>query len=451
MANENKHIDNFLKDSLENFQGVTTQSDWAIIESKLNQRRKRRAFFWISVAFVIFSIGGLSLYLNYVKSSTENAVELVIDSKTKEDDKVNFENLENTNLKVDQDNLSIKKETKFENQSIRRSANVDKSRENNRITKNNISINDKEPKLDPLAKEDVFKSKELTKEKIKDIDKPVKTKSTNTSDEKKFEIDLKKDVVDTKSDAKDSKDNVNNNSGTTNGFSRWEIGMSLTPSIAGKWVNLDKQLGGLVHKEYGNITNNSERNLAAYTASFNANYDLGRNFYLAMGINFSKRGESVNYDYVVDSFPFVDETRNVITDYGPIPASLKERYQYSGSNSYHFIEVPLGIGYKLPIYDKFMFRNEVGLSYWRMISREGQKPNYTELNLENLKEISTYNLNNVAAYVSTGLFVDYPKITIGLEPNFTWTLNSIQNSNSAIREKSYNYGLNLTLNYKLSK
>ncbi|MFT4827037.1 MAG: hypothetical protein ACI9GO_000281, partial [Bacteroidia bacterium] len=122
---------------------------------------------------------------------------------------------------------------------------------------------------------------------------------------------------------------------------------------------------------------------------------------------------------------------------------------YTGSNSYHFIEIPLNIGYKQPLSRNFELRTQVGVSYLSLLSSSGKKGNFETLFLDNLSNLN-FNTNHIAANLKSGLYYHRPRLAIGLEPMIGMNLTNLQNkSTSAILDKPYSYGINLTTNIKL--
>ncbi len=71
------------------------------------------------------------------------------------------------------------------------------------------------------------------------------------------------------------------------------------------------------------------------------------------------------------------------------------------------------------------------------------------LRLDDISNLN-FNKNNIAAKLKSGIYYQRPRVAIGLEPMIGMNLTNLQNkSTSAILDKPYSYGINLTTNFKL--
>lgn len=226
-----------------------------------------------------------------------------------------------------------------------------------------------------------------------------------------------------------------------------EIGISFTPGMSNKNISEDPAMAGMINRSYYSEVFTDESTGFTTTAGLNVQRHFNRHLFAATGLFITQRSEMVNYDYIIDESPVVPN--GVITGYDPLDPRLIEYVSYNGSNSYHFIEIPVNLGYKQKISPNFEIRGQVGLSYLQLFQTRGVKADYTYLDL---RDLSTYNWNssNVSTNVKLGIYFDRPHFTIGMEPTYSRSLNSLSKA-SAIQIKPYNYGFNLTANYKLLK
>jgi hypothetical protein len=229
----------------------------------------------------------------------------------------------------------------------------------------------------------------------------------------------------------------------------WEVGVSITPSFTDKITSTNKDLGGLVNKSFRDIVNSSEQASFAYNTSFNVGYHWSNGFFINSGIGISERAEQVDYDYVITETVKVDEVKNEIKEYTPRHPDFHTPVSYSGSNSYHFVEIPLTLGHTWKLTDKWLWRNQIGASYMLLTNSLGKKPDYTYLELLNLEEVDYFNKSNVSASVKSGIYYNFKRFVIGAEPIVGLNLNSLSNEQSAIQVQPYYYGFNLTTQFKL--
>ena len=231
--------------------------------------------------------------------------------------------------------------------------------------------------------------------------------------------------------------------------SHWETGISFTPSLSSKISGVNKDLSGFINKSYNTFVANSESATFGNTFGFNAQYHPKGRFFYSSGLYITQRAEQVDYNYTITEG--VIKTDNKTLDYYTLDPRAYVDVNYKGSNSYHFIEIPLNIGYKQPISRNFELRTQVGISYLSLLNSSGQKGNFTTLRLDDLSTLN-FNTNHIAANLKSGLYYNRPRITLGLEPMIGMNLTNLQNrSTSAILDKPYSHGINLTTNLKLFK
>ena len=228
----------------------------------------------------------------------------------------------------------------------------------------------------------------------------------------------------------------------------WEVGVSFTPGLSSKITSENSELSGLINRRYSETVGNSETTAFANTFGINTQYHMNK-WFVASGLFLTQRREQLDYNYLITEAAVPTNQGNLI--YIPGSPSAYESVVYSGSNSYHFLEIPMNIGYKTAISRNFEIRTQLGVSYMALLGREGKKGNFTTLELEDLKDLK-FNQHNIAANVKTGLYLNKPRFVVGIEPLFGINLNTLRSAEtSAIKTNPYGYGLNITSAIKLFK
>ena len=452
-----QHIDDLLKKSATSFvYAEVGATDWLAVEKKLKQRKKRIYALWFFLALVFVSS---SIVLVNFTSSEESPI--VSHTITQNLDQQSFDQLENTNQNVEQ---AIEQSIITENTN-EASTTEAPIRERNHTSTSSLS-EETIPSIAESPVEQIASSEAIPTSDLDPIPTEVKNttdhveivaipdiKSDNSTKNQELE-DQTTDIIDapivktTPTLPKPLKDGTTgNDNGENHTKGHWEAGFSFTPSISNKRISENATLAGLIHVNYYDKAASSEKSSVSNSAGLNAQYHLSNGLFIATGAFISQRSESINYNYTIDSIPLI-ENNNVITTYQPqVPVPVK----HNGSNSYHFLEIPLNIGYKTPISANFEIRSQVGMSYMLLFNQKGKKADYNNLSLKDLSEYSL-NKNNIAANAKVGVYWNKKQFTIGAEPIFSYNLNNLNDKEtSAIIVKPYSYGFNISTNYKFIK
>jgi hypothetical protein len=445
-----QHIDNLLKRASQvPANALVNDSDWTVVEKRLKQRKNRIFFMWFFLALVSTSVGVGSL-LHYNQATPLPLVK------------------ETTDKNID---LSNQYESTKTHKDISKSPIADaiEIQSEPKLNRSNISP----PK--PTQTTPVLQGSSLDPiitESLEDIASPPRVAITPTIVSNLVSMSIPRNFSFTTENTLDPK-NISNltwdiihptedhtfvsntkakskikPTPPTKGY--WEVGFAFTPSISNKLESENEALAGLINRNYYKFVADGEKSSFSSSLGFNLQYHTTTKWYIASGLFFSQRAESVDYNYTVTDFPNL--INNQIVDYIPMfDPDNNIRVLYQGSNSYHFIEIPLNVGFKQPISPKFEIRSQVGVSYMALQKRNGKKGDYTTLELKDLTELDL-NTRNIAANIKSGLYYNTPRLAIGLEPMFGMNLNSLNNeATSAIKTKPYSYGINLTTNIKLIK
>jgi len=226
-----------------------------------------------------------------------------------------------------------------------------------------------------------------------------------------------------------------------------EIGFSFTPSISNKVASENTTLSGLINRNFYNNVLGNEGSSFASSQLLSIQYHLNNRFFISSGIGITQKAESISYNYTITETPW--SNNNTIEYYIPLAAIDHKKIDYVGSNSYHFIEIPLNIGFKTPLSPNFEIRGQMGASYLKLVQTVGKKASFYDLGLQDLNDLNL-NQNNLSANAKIGLYHKRRLFTVGVEPIISYNLNSITDNNSAIKLNPYNYGLNLSTQFKIN-
>lgn len=405
-----KQIDNILKKAVADMpnSGHNLSSDWDAIEKKLKQRKRRIVFMWSFLALFISS----SLILFRLNSNTST-------------DKLTNKGIAN------QKNLtpfSIKKSIENENKKSR-----------------NKSLSYNKEILNPIRSVAINSQNTITQKNTKTKKEFAVTLHSKTINIFNQKINQPKKIVFVK--IPQLKNLVSSNK--TAYKKGWEYGISFTPSISNKIVQENSNLSGLINRNYNLFIGNQEKSTFANNFGFNFSYHFGPKLFFASGLYLTQRAEYINYNYTITEFPIV--TNGEITDYAPLNPLAYVDINHAGSNLYHFIEIPVNLGFKQPISTNFEIRSQFGVSLLSLTNIDGKKGNFLNLQLEDLSDLK-FNTYNIATTVKSGIYFNKKRFNIGLEPSYSININSLNDSeSSAFKTRPYSYGINLTTNIKIFK
>lgn len=226
----------------------------------------------------------------------------------------------------------------------------------------------------------------------------------------------------------------------------WEVGYAFTPSISGKYAAENAANAWLINKNYENFVLNNENTAFASSQGINLQYHR-KNWFVSSGLFVSQRRERIAYDYTITEFPLANQNTKEI-QYLPLTPNQYKSIQYSGSNSYHFVEIPLNIGYKHTLSPKFELRAQTGISVLQLVDRKGSKADLFNLDLKPLEAIG-FNETNIATNVKAGLYYNTRFVIVGVEPTGSINTTNFANQDSGLKLRPFNYGLNIVTQIKL--
>lgn len=441
-----QHIDDLLRQASQvPANALVNDSDWAVVEKKLKRRKNRIYAMWFFLALVSVSSVGLLFHHNNqftnnptILAQTEESLPLEDINRTKlpENTKSTSANSVTINIKTDNPNFSGTNKPK---DLIPTDIAIDKSFDKETTTPITAETANIETET-PVVFSNNTPIEPITLE-------PKRSNSLLVLDVPLNKLQL---LAPTKLDEIATSTSTINSNLQPLSPNHWEFGVSFTPGLSNKLTSENNSLRGLINRSYYDKVAKSETSSFANTFGFNAQYHTEK-WFLASGIFMTQRSEQINYDYQITEYPTVNNNTNAIDTYTTLNPLAFVSINYSGSNSYHFMEIPLSIGYKTSFLPNFELRSQIGVSYLSLINREGKKGNFTTLELDNIKDLK-FNQHNIAANVKTGLYWNKPRFVIGIEPLLGVNLNSLRSTEtSAIKTKPYGYGLNITSAIKLFK
>lgn len=426
-----QHIDNLLKQASQvPANALVTASDWAAVEKKLKQRKNRIYAMWFFLALICAGtvIGLIVTNIHSLQTNPNNHV--VADTKTEVIDNAHLSQSPNK-----ENNYDISTTDEID---INKLLEHNKTTEPNETTEAQISI-------DEVSRFGLLEESTPTREK---------TSIKTSADEGRLEIlnllpisaTFTQPNLPVPSKQHIGYSDVSLPTDKSELQSHWEMGLSFTPGLSNKIASVNNALSYLINPTYNNTVKLGEQAAFSNTFGFNTQYHRSQ-WFIASGLFMTQRNERIDYNYKIEISPTYDN--DIFNKFLPVVPGAQESIVYSGSNSYHFIEIPISIGYKQSVSPTFEIRTQVGLSYMALLNREGKKGNFTTLRLDDLKNLQ-FNQHNIAANIKTGLYLNKPRFVVGVEPLFGININSLRSpETSAIKTNPYGYGVNLTTAVKL--
>lgn len=439
-----RHIDELLKESLgQNVESGEFTSDWLAIEKRLKQRKNRIYAMWFSLALIALTSVSVLLYTNSNPASNNNLAdtpnrkitdqtpsELNSNTNTQDDRSVieNEEGITSEHFDDVEDIISSNQESKpSDDATIQQGINADQI--SNTIPDEVISEEDQPGWIDPSVEMTPTNEVVFIESELPDIAfAPVQTNELDNVGVAKIGTDKKSGVK----------------------LGHIEMGVSFTPSVSGKFTSERSDLAWLVNRTYKSKVASNESATFANNTSVNAEFHFTNGWFIGSGFGVAERTEFLSYDYIIDHAVAEDYQKQELTYFKLLPSDW-QYVSHQGSNSYHFIEIPLTIGYKTSITRNMELRNQVDFSYMLLYNQLGKKADYTTLELNDLADLNYLNSSNAAATIKSGVYYKFKNFVIGGEPTFSMNLNSLSNKSSAIKVTPYNYGFNITTNIKINQ
>jgi hypothetical protein len=459
VSNNHDIFDDLIKSQLDGFDANVSMTDWDAIAAKLPvaETKKGFAYWWLAgIAILVIGVTSyVALFQNADKQTAPNEVVLNNEATSPNQESV----VKNNNIPTPNEAPSTKTVNE-PNQPENLNTDLNSTTSNGVDTKtssrsttgtDNLPTNNVDNKPDETHTKGVedsgFSTVNSDKASTDDVDP-----------EKQTEADPKNiaDVVDpgNKDETKvenidspnpDKKDNI------LPVKTKWEIGLSASPTWASKLISVNGANGWKVNPLFDQIASSMESGTISYQVEGKLNRYFNDHLYLGVGLNYNQVAEQVSYDYIVDYVVVVDPILRTVTN--EADPRIHDEVSYNGRNVYHFVEVPVRIGYLQEIPNtKFQIRGETGLRYMALMDMSGKKVGVTYTDsLVNLKSsLNDYSRHNVGATATLGLMRSIGENTdFGATVTYNYALTSIRKRDEGITEKPYNFGLNFSLQHKI--
>ena len=460
MSQLDNRFDELLRGQMEGLESSVSSADWDAIVNKLDavEEKKAAPVWWPYLAAgIVVLVGGLfwlltpSSDLDSGDAVVNHETPAVIETPSSTNDSEQSDVVENIKIPTNEAqaaNRANQPNTPNERTDVQRpEPNVpaipvgdagDVVGETPGIT---TPSNDREIANEDSDKPDESNPKEIAQDDNQETANPDKDLPTN--------------VDNNKPGVTSNKDEGRSNPGfSTSSNGSWELGVSFTPNWASKIIRGNGDLAWRINPRFDEITKAMETGSYSYQLNVDVNRYFGKNWFISSGLTYNQVEESVSYDYLVDGF--YDENVNQKTlDFVPWNPSLHYRVNYTGINQYRYLQIPLQLGFVDTLNVKgrqFKIKVESGVQYMGLLGMTGMKLGVTDIReLEDLStQVDNYSRNNIGANTSIGLYwIAGPRMDLGFSGFGSLALSSIRSKNEAIKERPYNTGLHIGLNYKL--
>lgn len=182
----------------------------------------------------------------------------------------------------------------------------------------------------------------------------------------------------------------------------------------------------------------SEKCSKSFRFGFKTIIDIN-NFRITSGIAFKESKEKFNYSDLSDSLriALVDTLSFIST----------------GTNTYHYLSVPLLVGYQKQINKKISFNGNVGLWFNLLYERSGSFLNISESSSCSFEDLKNAPLKKVTTDLTTDLAIEYniyKKFYINAGISYMYPLSSMFDDDYSITKLKTAVGYNFSLIYKFN-
>ena len=224
--------------------------------------------------------------------------------------------------------------------------------------------------------------------------------------------------------------------------------LSYAPEYSCHSLAANPAMAGQTHEDYLNTRSSQEKGGMGYSFNAGLEYNLPGNFTFQSGVGYSRIVETVNYNFVNNKIPVVDSATGKILGYIQIPQGT--RTQYSHTNTYNYINIPVILGYRMKFSQRFSMLVKGGGSFLFLSSANGEMLKPDDLTLESISDSRLLRNSNFNFYGSAeGEYSLNNFISLCLGMNYHQLQNSIYTSNASARLKSSGVGVIFTAKLKL--
>ncbi len=436
---------------------IDTNELWKGIERKLDKKNKKYPVWWLLVPLLIIPI--IIYSLNTQLSNTKNTDSEIattnvpaVKEKTKKikDKSLITELVKNT----ESNNL---KKTKSGNVSIRN------NRNNSRdiVSKSNLFVS--KETLDIYKNADIIKDNRVRDEKHMSIlegkERYINAKKERSEERLSYNMLRLRNSINLLSsdnifelklvdfDPKITKTRVKSPARP------WE--KSLDIGIGFALVNKSLRATDKSYIEYKTIRETTESYLEAINANLAFNLKNKSGLFISSGINYTQIDERFTSKDSLNLYSQKEGVTKEITNSDgslTVERSLKEvakqlNWDKVIYNYYHFIDIPLSIGYSMNI-SNWKLQLSSGLSYNIVFAKRGQIIGFDNYPV-NINDEAIFKTNTGLNFISNiKVIFDYKNHSFYFEPNIKYNINSIGADKNPLEQKYFSYGIKLGSRFK---
>ncbi len=226
----------------------------------------------------------------------------------------------------------------------------------------------------------------------------------------------------------------------------WSYSLNIYPNFAFREFRVDPSKQALLHADFIDAMQNSERSGINLNVGFEISRRVGAITYINSGIEYINNSYRAEFDFVNfrhANFDDRGEIRNYTLRKDP------ERIAFSDVNSFHFVNIPFSVSYQPWATDHLRINLELGFSVLYFLKAQGSTIDYRTLDLIDLNERS-YRRFMASTSLSIGLqYYVSRNMNIGIEPTMMYFSNSIYTEEYPFEVIPYSMGVNFKLQMKL--
>lgn len=227
----------------------------------------------------------------------------------------------------------------------------------------------------------------------------------------------------------------------------WTYSLNIYPNFAFREFKIDPSKKALLHSDFIDAMQNSERSGINMNVGFEVSRRVGAITYINSGIEYINNSYQAEYDFLNFRNAIFNESTGEIAYY-----TLRkdpQRIAFSDINSFHFLNIPLSVSYQPWATDHLRINLEFGFSALYFLKAEGSSIDYKTLDLIDLDQRS-YRKFMASSSLTIGVqyFVSR-NINLGIEPTLMYFTNSIYTEEYPFEVIPYSMGVNFKLQMKL--
>jgi hypothetical protein len=200
------------------------------------------------------------------------------------------------------------------------------------------------------------------------------------------------------------------------------------------------------HKYYAGLKSNGEKMKNSLGFSLGVKYSPFNKIAFSTGLIYEQREEKVNYQFVRDEAPVIIQATGEIVGYIHLTGSAAQKVNYTGTNTYAYLGVPIIINYAAFQLGRLGLGIDLSTNFISRISLKGTTINKGNLKLESLSDINSTQLKNI---FNGGLGLNF---SYGITRNFIINIipdYKVQFNKSSKTSRPMQAELNVGIQYKI--